>query len=158
MVSTISNSLDRLGYNYRQLVNNPLQTVYRMGMGLENGKADCIIDIRSQNKHVLIYTICSINIPMAKRKAISEFITRANHSLILGNFEMDFSDGEVRYKCSFAYDDTFPLSDEIVIRNLLISFHTLDKYLPGIMSVVYANVLPENAISQIEDSPNPGNN
>lgn len=158
MVNTISNSLDKLGYNYRQLVHNPFQTVYRMGMGLENGKADCIIDIRSQNQLVLIYTICSVNIPLAKRNAISEFITRANHSLILGNFEMDFSDGEVRYKSSFAYDDNFPLSPEIVIRNLLVSFHTLDRYLPGIMSVVYANVLPENAISQIEETSHPGNN
>jgi len=36
----------------------------------------------------------------SKRGAVAEFINRANYGIIIGNFEMDFADGEIRYKTS----------------------------------------------------------
>jgi len=29
-----------------------------------------------------------------------KFLTRANYGMMIGNFEMDFTDGEIRYKTS----------------------------------------------------------
>jgi hypothetical protein len=44
-------------------------------------------------------------VPEAKRQAMAEFLTRAKYGLCMGNFEMDFGDGEVRYKASLDIAD-----------------------------------------------------
>ncbi len=41
-----------------------------------------------------------VKAPEEKRLAIAEFVARANDGLRIGNFELDFGDGEVRYKRS----------------------------------------------------------
>ena len=47
---------------------------------------------------VLLYSICPQRVPEARRLEVSHFLTRANYGLADGNFELDFEDGEVRYK------------------------------------------------------------
>ncbi len=158
MQNTIKNALDSNKLRFQTLVSKQNQTVYKLGIGLENGRADTSIDIRTEPQQVLIFTVCPTTIPANQRLRISEFITRANKGLIIGNFELDFEDGELRYKASYFFDDTFPNSEEVFIRNLYATFNMMDRYLPGIMSVIYANVLPSNAISQIENVVNPSMN
>ena len=50
------------------------------------------------NRHTLVYTTLLQAVPEEKRSAVAEFITRANYGLPGGNFEMDWRDGELRYK------------------------------------------------------------
>jgi len=158
MVNTVYNALESLKFNFQTIVEKPNQKVFRLGMQLENGRTDCFIDIRIPDKQVLISSVCPVSIPENKRKQISEFITRANTNLILGAFEMDFNDGQLKYKNNFIYDDTFPHSEDVFIRNLLITYRMLDKYIPGIMSVLYANLEPRAAIAQIENITEPSFN
>ena len=47
---------------------------------------------------LLAYALVPLRVPEASRPAIAEAITRANYGLLLGNFEMDFGDGELRFK------------------------------------------------------------
>ncbi len=71
--------------------------------------------------------------------AIAEFITRANYGLVIGNFELDFSDGELRYKTAIDVEDdnlSFALIKQMVYANVII----MDKYLPGIMAVIEGKV------------------
>ena len=62
MVNTIYNELNSMNINFQTLVSNDNQTVYRMGLGLTNGKVDTIVDLRNQTKYVLISTTCTINV------------------------------------------------------------------------------------------------
>ena len=66
----------------------------------ENGKWVCYARAREEQQQFAFYSICPIDIPKYKRFAISEFLTRANYGMTIGNFELDFTDGEVRYKTS----------------------------------------------------------
>ena len=155
MQNTIKNTLEKNKLRFQTLINDSSRTVYKLGIGLENGKADTIIDIHTDSEKVLIYTTCPTIVPMNQRPRVAEFITRANQGLFIGNFELDFEDGELRYKSNYIYDDTFPNSESVFEKNLFATFHMMDKYLPGIMSVIYANILPSQAIIQIEKSANP---
>jgi hypothetical protein len=81
---------------------------------------------------------------------MSEFLTRANYGLILGNFEMDFTDGEVRYKTSIYIGETeldFPVIKKMVYLNL----STIDDYFPAMMKVIYGGISAEQAINEIEE-------
>ena len=70
--------------------------------------------------------------------------------MIVGNFEMDFSDGEVRFKTVIAVEDGL-LTTEMIKRNVYVNLMMMDQYFPGLMSVMYAGVDPAEAVAKIEE-------
>jgi hypothetical protein len=81
--------------------------------------------------------------------AIAEFLTRANSGTIIGNFELDFTNGEIRYKTSIDVQGD-SLSSELIKQLVYVNVTMMDEYLPGIMSVIYGEVEPKDASAQIE--------
>jgi len=69
--------------------------------------------------------------------------------MIIGNFELDFADGEIRYKTSIDVKGDF-LSFELIKQLVYANVTMMDEYLPGIISVIDGDVLPKDAIAQIE--------
>ena len=63
---------------------------------------------------LMLYTIVQCRVPEEKRPTMSEFLTRANYGLRLGDLEMDFRDGEVRYKASLDIADGGELTTEML--------------------------------------------
>lgn len=81
------------------------------------------------------YSVVPIPVPPARRGALAEFLTRANYGLSLGNFEMDFDDGEVRAKVVLAVGEHPP--DEVLVERLIrVSGRLIEVFLPGIEAVV----------------------
>jgi hypothetical protein len=72
--------------------------------------------------------------------------------MIIGNFEMDFEDGEIRYKTSIDVEGD-SLSSALIKRLVYANVMMMDAYLPGIMSVIYGDVEPKDAIAQVEGQP-----
>lgn len=98
---------------------------------------------------LLFYSVMPFTVPAEKRLAVAEFITRANYGLILGNFELDFNDGEVRYKTSIEVTGG-ELADYLIRPLLYTNVLMMDKYLPGILAVVFGDVPPAEAVQQVE--------
>ena len=115
----------------------------------ENGKWTCYARARVEQEQFLFYSICPVNAPDSKRMAIAEFLTRANSGTIIGNFELDFTDGEIRYKTSIDVQGD-SLSFELIKQLVYANVTMMDEYLPGIMSAIYGEVEPKDAIAQIE--------
>ncbi len=99
----------------------------------------------------MFYSLCPVTAPVDKRLVMAEFLTRANYGLTIGNFEMDFDSGEIHYKTSLDVEGD-RLSTALVRQLVYANVAIVDRYLPGIMAVIYGNVLPIDAISQIESS------
>lgn len=81
------------------------------------------------------YSVLPTPVPRARRAAVAEFLTRANYGLSLGNFEMDFDDGEVRAKVVLAVG-AHPPDDVLVERLIRVSGRLVEVFLPGIEAVV----------------------
>ena len=62
---------------------------------------------------------------------------------------MDFTDGEVRYRTSIDVEDA-SLPPALIKNLVYTNIGTFDRYLPGIMAVIYGNTSPEDAIHQVE--------
>ena len=110
-----------------------------------NGEWTCYSQIREEPARFLFYSVYNAKALEPRRAAVAEFITRVNYGMVLGNFEMDFTDGEIRYKTSAYLQSLVPAKDfyhTLVYTNLLVT----DKYLPGLMSVIYAGMAPEQAV------------
>jgi len=117
----------------------------------ENGAWTCYARAREDQQQFVFYSLCPIAIPEANRSAIAEFLTRANYGMTIGNFELDFSDGEIRYKTSVDVEGDRLTS--ALIRNLVYTnVAMMDEYLPGIKAVVETGASPEAAIRAIEQS------
>jgi hypothetical protein len=132
-------------------VELPGQPALQIPFQGENGRWNCYARTRSEQNQFVFYSICPVNAPENKRQAIAEFITRANSGMIVGNFELDFNDGEISYKTSIDVEGdrlSFALIQRVVYANVTM----MDEYLPGILSVIYGNVSPEEAIAQVERS------
>jgi hypothetical protein len=133
-------------WKFEQVEGKP---ILRMGFSGDNGKWTCIARAVEEADQFIFYSIAPINVAEEKRVAIAEFITRANYGMRIGNFEMDFSDGELRYKSSIDVEDdrlSSPLVKHMVYPNVLM----MDKYLPGIMGIIYGNKTAQQAIAEIE--------
>lgn len=125
------------------------KAMLRTGFSGDNGNWTCIARAREEQEQFIFYSIAPNNVPEDRRLAAAEFLTRANYGLVIGNFELDFSDGEVRYKTSIDVEGdrlTSPLLKQMVYANVL----TMDRYMPGLMAVTYGNVKPVDAITQVE--------
>ncbi|MCG3178269.1 MAG: hypothetical protein BIFFINMI_00595 [Phycisphaerae bacterium] len=97
----------------------------------------------------LSYSICQFNVPNNRRLAVAEFLTLANYGLSLGNFELDFRDGEVRFKNSIAVKKD-RLSRAMVRELAFCGFSIMDHYLPALMSVAFGKLSPRKAIEQAD--------
>lgn len=124
----------------------------RTGFRGRNGSWNCFAQAREDQYRFIFYSIYPGNVPEHKRPAMAEFLTRANYGLIIGNFEMDYSDGEIRYKTSIDVEGdelTSALIKQLVYANVM----TMDRYLPGIRKVIETDISPRDAIIEIEGAP-----
>lgn len=79
--------------------SQPNEITFTAGVsGLECRIEKVRLTVVVNNRHTLVYTTLLQAVPEEKRSAVAEFITRANYGLPGGNFEMDWRDGELRYK------------------------------------------------------------
>jgi hypothetical protein len=142
----IVNFFEEDGWPFVQIEGEPLLQMVFQG---ENGKWTCYAKARDDPEQFVFYSVCPVNTPDSKRLAVAEFLTRANSGMIIGNFEMDFEDGEIRYKTSIDVEDD-SLSCALIKRLVYANVMMMDAYLPGMMSVIYGDVTPVDAIAQIE--------
>lgn len=126
--------------------------VLMMTFSGKNGRWTCYAQARETQEQFVFYSVCPINTPPEKTAQVVEFITRANYGMIIGNFELDYNDGEIRYKTSIDVEGTdFPpqLVKQVVYANVVV----LDRYLGGLMRVIYADASPADEIAKIESLP-----
>lgn len=124
--------------------------IFRTGVSL-NGKcksARVFINVREDS--FLVHSVPSFGADQDTLHEVAEFITRANYGMSYGNFEFDYSDGEVRFKTSVYCGDSTPTFDQVA-QAIYVNCSTLDDYCDGIMKVAFGMMTPEEAIAEIED-------
>lgn len=111
----------------------------------DNGSWNCYAKAREDEEQFVFYSICPIKVPKVKRRTLGEFIARANYGMMIGNFELDFTDGEIRYKTSIDVEGD-KLSFALIKRLVYANVTMMDEYLPGIKLVLESGMSPEDAI------------
>lgn len=116
--------------------------------------------IKHLNYHILVYddgyTVYTISPVGADHddkemmQNMAEFVCRANYGLRNGNFEMDFNDGEVRYKTFVDCDGGAVPTNEIVKGSIYVSISMFRRYGDGILDVIYQNVPAKKVVAKCE--------
>lgn len=121
----------------------------RLAFQGENGQWNCYAIARDEQAQFIFYSMCSLVVTEEKRPAIAEFTARANFGLVPASFEFDFESGEIRLKSSLDVthlDISSSAIEQIVYTNVTL----MDRYLPGIISVLEQDANPKDAIQSIE--------
>ncbi len=133
-------------WNFQQLDDKP---VIRAGYRGERGTWVCFARVDEENQRFLFHSIMGLNIPLQFRPAVVEYLTRVNYGLPIGNFEMDFDTGDVRFKTSVETPER-ELTVSMVRVLVYANVRNMDHYFPGVLSVVHGGLSPAAALARAE--------
>lgn len=120
-----------------------------MGMTGENGSFPFAAIADDEKQRFVTYSMAPFHVPSDMRPAAAEYLTRANYGLVIGNFEMDYSDGEVRYKTAMDTDG-IELNDRLIGLTVAVNCRMMDRYVPGLKAVIAGKESPQAAVERIE--------
>ncbi|HJB26622.1 MAG TPA: YbjN domain-containing protein [Firmicutes bacterium] len=124
--------------------------VFHFGLTLHN-------KIKSLEYHIVVreydytsYGVIPISADECKAE-MAEFLTRTNYGLNNGNFELDYRDGEIRYKCFVNCDGVMP-GEQIVKDSIYLPAMVVRHYADGILAVIFGMKTPEQAVKDCEEA------
>jgi len=96
-----------------------------------------------------VFGYSPVRVPPGARPAITETVARINHGLKVGKFEFDVDQGDLRFQAAqILVNDE--LDDATIERLIGTTMSMLNVYLPAVLSVIYGNELPKDAVSHAE--------
>jgi hypothetical protein len=122
----------------------------RFAMKGENGAWMSIALADEELNQCIVMSYLDGEVEERLRPAMAEYITRANYGMRIGNFEMDFEDGDLRFRTSIDIDGETMQPD---IFRLLVMHNAeqFDRYLPGI-EAVRRGEKPKDAVAAVEQA------
>ena len=88
-------------------------------------------------------------VPESRRPVVAEFVARINQNYIVGGFDLDFADGELRYRIGHVLGDEDP-PYPLVERFVGYTVSAWNRWHVALMSVAYGAVTPEAAIARMQ--------
>jgi hypothetical protein len=146
--ATLGQVLQTDGWHPEQVED---RLIYRVIFSDRNGPLTCFAQIRPEVEQFAFYVIAPIQTPEPARPAMADFLTRVNYGLWIGNFEIDWKDGEVRYKSSLDFEGV-PLTPQLIRNAIQPAVRTMTCYLPGLVSIARDGQSSEEAFAQIMQS------
>lgn len=103
---------------------------------------------------IIVYGICPIDADYRDTymmQQMAEFLCRANYNLMNGCFELDFRDGEIRFRSFIDCEELRP-SAEVIKNSIYCTAVTFKRYATGILDVIFSNCTAKEAIAKCEKS------
>jgi hypothetical protein len=120
-------------------------------MSGEKGKFDCFVTFDEKDDFILVHSLCGFNTPQEKRAEMAELLTRINFVIKIGNFELDFEDGEIRFKTSIRISPD-EVSNEIIKHLILTNILSMNKAFPILMELIYGASSPSDLLEKFKDT------
>ena len=129
------------------ITKNP--SILRVACEGKSGKWFCYAEVDEIEQRFAFYSVSPHQASPEKLSAVAEYTSRANYGMTIGNFELDFTDGEIRYKTSIDFQDNQP-SFGAIAQLVYTNIAMMERYLPGILAVIEEDIKPNEAIELIE--------
>lgn len=129
----------------------PTDNTLVTGFEGDSGAFIVAVAVREEQSQLVFYAYAPEATPGERLGAMMELVTRANYGMVVGNFELDLADGEVRFKVGVELDN---LDDPTVVlpAHLGTCIRSLDMYLPAIAAVQEGRLTPVEALAAVEDA------
>ena len=122
---------------------------FRVRFGGTEQEWTCLAIAREEERQFVFYSALDSFVPPDDRQRVGDYLMRANWGMAIGNWEMDPTTGEIRYKTSIDVADgelTLGLVKGIVYTNV----RMVERYLPGLRDVLAGSMAPAAAVQRAE--------
>ncbi len=123
--------------------------IFTSGIDMENVLGDVKIYVSLDKNSYNVYTVLNSKVEKEYYATVGEFLHRANYGLKNGNFEIDYRDGEIRYK-SFVNFENVVISEEIVGDSIFVGIAMLDRYGKGLLKIMLGDSTPKECVEECE--------
>jgi hypothetical protein len=144
--SRLIDFMEEEGWKYEILEG---ETVLRFHFKASAGRFHFYANVEEDKNWLIFYSYLPVNTPPEKINAMAEFITRANRGMPIGNFELDFEDGEIRYKTSIDVEGG-ELVNKMIDNLLRANLSTMNRYFTSMMELIYGDKSPRELIQKVE--------
>lgn len=124
------------------------QTAYSMKCQGKNGEWTCVAQAYEDNRQFVFYSSCPMRATSERYAAIAELLTRINYTMLSGNFEMNYLNGDIRYRTSVEMPG-HELGAFVIARVIYGNVESMDLYLPAILAVIENGSTPLDAICEV---------
>lgn len=115
--------------------------------------SDAFAAIAPDTEQFVIYINFGPSAPSDRMDEIARFLTRANWGLMIGNFEMDYEDGHVRFKSSINFRGT-ELSETLIRNAILSAMNAVEHYADALIDVLASRKDAAQALKDLERKAN----
>lgn len=141
-IESFAEFFNKQAWPYNQASDKP---VIHTGFTGDKCRWNCVAVAGPQDEHLFFLSLLPCKAVPARRTACAELLTRINFGLTHGCFEMDFEDGEIRFRTSIPLASA-EVSPELVEHLGFSNLCTVDRLFGAIMKVLYADVSPKSAM------------
>lgn len=115
-------------------------------LGLETSEGSWMAYLRVMDSGpCVVYSKPEFDVAPEHRQAVSDFMTRVNFGILLGNFELDVADGECRFKTAFDSDGG-EVPSAVVVNTVEGNIANMHKYLPALRGVATGELTVDEAL------------
>lgn len=138
--------LERSGWDVERYPEEPLlRTVAEARAGVWT----CFVRAYAAEEQLVFYSVAPRPAPASTRATVAELLHRLNFGIIIGNFELDCDDGEIRFKTSLDAEGE-PLSDAQLEKLTTYNVGSMGRYLEIIDAVIEGSLTPLEAVVQAD--------
>ena len=133
---------------------NEKSGIFRFALGIGEKIKSIHYAINVKDDRYIVYAISPVSADPKDANmmaAMAEFVCRASYGLSNGNFELDFRDGELRYKSFVDCDGGAIPTRQIIKNSIYFPAFTFKHYTPGILAIIFNGASGEDAINKCKD-------
>lgn len=115
-------------------------------------KIDYIVDVHENE--IVVYGMCPLGADHTDANMMAqmaEFCCRANYALENGCFELDYNDGEIRFRNFIDCAEMMP-SIKVIKNSIYRIAAVYERYAPGIVDVIFCTCTAKEAIAKCENA------
>lgn len=142
LISTVRDALDGRGITWTEFDPQSIVLKFRE----QRSTYDVLVTADDAVDVVTGYCVIPTRVPLDRRPAVAEAVMRANYGLRYGNFEMDYDDGELRFRVSADVEGGL-LSAQMVENLVSCGVQACEQYHDCFMRVAFAGAEPEQAVA-----------
>lgn len=147
LLDVVQRALTAHGWQYHTLDDAPLVHFTVVGSA---GTYPCWAAVNDDAEQCSVFVVFPHRVAADRRAAVAELLTRANYGLAIGSFEMDFSDGELRFRVSVDVEGG-TLTTTMVQTMFDAALWTMERFHDPVMRVVYGGIAPEQALEGLDE-------
>jgi hypothetical protein len=145
LLAVVCEMLDAHHYRY-QLLDGGIASLTLRGA---HGAVSVAFRASAETDYVGILGSYGSFVPDVRRLAVAEAVSRCNMQLPIGNFELDFDDGELRFRIGMDVEGGL-FGSKMAETMLSLTMWNLDRYHDALMRVAFGEIEPVIALADVE--------